>query len=109
LRANSITATCMPRQMPKNGHPARARSARFDLSFDAAAAEAGRHQDAVHVGEQRRRAALFDLLGVDVVQVHAAFVADAAVDQRLVEALVRFDEIDVLCRPGRCRPRPAGS
>ena len=66
------------------------------LALDAAAAEAGRHQDAVHLRQQRGRAAPLDLLGVDVVQVDAAVVADAAVNQRLVEALVRFDQVDVL-------------
>ncbi len=39
---------------------------------------------------------LLDLLRVDVVEIDAALVADAAVDERLVEALVRLDEIDVL-------------
>ena len=97
MRANSITAICMPRQMPKNGTLLLARVADgVDLPLDAAAAEAGRHQDAVHLRQQRGRAAPLDLLGVDVVQVDAAVVADAAVDQRLVEALVRLDEVDVL-------------
>ena len=40
-------------------------------------------------------ALLLDLLGVDVAQVDPAAVGDAAVDQGLVEALVRLDEIDV--------------
>ena len=53
LRANSITAHCMPRQMPKNGMPFVAGVAnRRDLAFDAALAETAGHEHAVVAGEQ---------------------------------------------------------
>ena len=51
-RANSMTAICMPRQMPRYGTSFSAGVAgRLDLPLDAAAAEAARHEDAVGPGE----------------------------------------------------------
>ena len=63
LRANSITAHCMPRQMPKNGMPPFAGEAnRLDLAFDAAFAETAGHQNAVEAGQQPFGAFVFDQL-----------------------------------------------
>ena len=54
-RANSMTAICMPRQMPRNGMPrSRAKRVARDLALDAAAAEAAGHQDAVAPASRRR-------------------------------------------------------
>ena len=63
LRAASITAICMPKQMPKYGTLALARELRrADLAFGAALAEAAGHQDAVDVLEERRRVLVLEHL-----------------------------------------------
>ena len=52
-----MIAVCMPRQMPKNGSAVLARVAdRLDHAFDAAHAEAARHEEPVDVarGSARR-------------------------------------------------------
>ena len=55
-RAKSTTASCIPRQMPRNGICALARDPRgVDLALDAAHAEAAGDQDAVGLLEQPRR------------------------------------------------------
>ena len=57
FRAASITAICMPKQMPKNGTLLLAREPhRLDLARRAALAEAAGHQDAVHVLQPVHRA-----------------------------------------------------
>ncbi len=48
LRVASITAICMPKQMPKYALCAAREARRVDLAFRAAPAEAARHQDAMH-------------------------------------------------------------
>ena len=68
LRAASITAICMPKQMPKNGTlRSRAKRAAVDLALGAALAEAARHQDAVHVLELLDRVVVLEHLGFDPV------------------------------------------
>ena len=107
--------TACPRQMPKKGTPLLARVAhRLDLALDAAVAEAARAP-----GCRRRRAkwaaapSRSMLLGVDPLHLHAGVVGDAAVGERLVQALVGVLELDVLAdhRDARRRRRatsPAG-
>ncbi len=52
-RANSMMATCMPRQMPRNGSPGLARGADgLHHALDAADAESARHEQPVVAGEQ---------------------------------------------------------
>ena len=47
-----MTASCMPKQMPRYGSVVLARVAdRLDLALEAALAEAAGNQDGVHVGE----------------------------------------------------------
>jgi hypothetical protein len=72
LRAASITAICMPKQMPKTAPCARARTRRADLALGAALAEAAGHQDAVDVFEEAARVvALEDL--ADSIQSRLTF------------------------------------
>ena len=80
---------------------------RLDLALDAAVPEPARHQDAVHVAEVRAGAVALDVLGVHPGHVHAGVVGDAAVSQRLDEALVRVLQLDVLAdhRDARRRAR----
>ena len=62
----------------------------------AAVAEAARHQDAVGAVEQRRAVRLLERLGLDPLDVDLQPVREAAVIERLVEALVRILVADVL-------------
>ena len=62
----------------------------------AAIAEAAGHQDAVRAVEQLLAARLFERLGFDPADVDAQPVLEAAVIERLVEALVRVLVADVL-------------
>ena len=74
---------------------------RQDLAFDAALAEAARHQDRV---EACRGCATFvgvEVFGVDVLDLDPRVVVDAGVAQRLVERLVRVRQVDVLAAPSR--------
>ena len=66
-----------------------------DLAFDAALAEAARHEDRVDV-VQTRGAFGLDALGLDVQNVHARARADARVAQRFGQRHVRIVEVDVL-------------
>ena len=69
LRANSITAHCMPEADAEERHLVLARVPdRLDLALDAAVAEAAGDQDAVDAGEMRRGPVLLDLLRVDPPQ-----------------------------------------
>src|SRR5262249_53195866 len=68
---------------------------RLDLALDAPVAEAARHQDAVHAGELRLGAVALDVLGVDPLHVDTRLVGDAAVGERLHEALVRVLQLDI--------------
>src|SRR5688572_365781 len=61
-----------------------------------AIAEAAGHQDAVRPVEQLLAAVLFQRLGFDPADVHLQPVLEAAVVERLVEALVRVFVADVL-------------
>ena len=73
-RANSPTAICMPRQMPRYGISLLARDLRgADLALDAAPAEAAGDQDAVGVARAARAASLVvERLGVDPVDLDLA-------------------------------------
>ena len=100
----------MPRQMPKKGIRFVARVAdRRDLPLGPAIAEAAGDEDGVEVRQQRLGPLLLDLLGVDVLELDLALVVETAVDERLVERLVRVLEVHVLAddadlhRPARRR------
>ena len=97
-RAYSITAICMPRQMPRKGTPLLAGVAgRGDLALDAAAAEAARHQDAVGLAQQ---ALEVGRLGVDPVDLELDAVVDRGVLERLGHREVGVVELDVLADQG---------
>src|SRR6185295_16823141 len=88
LRAASMTAICMPKQMPKYGTSRARELRRADLAFGAALAEAAGHQDAVDVLEERRRVLVFEHLALDPVEVDLHLVGDAAMRQRLDQRFV---------------------
>ena len=83
----------MPRQMPRYGILfSRAKRTACDLAFDAALAEAARHEDRVHA-VSACGAVLLDVGGLDVVDVHArarlhAGVASAPRSARCSESLI---------------------
>src|SRR5689334_6706604 len=83
-RANSQTAICMPRQMPRYGIcPSRATRA-ADLALDAATAEAAGHEDAVGLAEDPLRGLVVgQRLRVDPVDLDVGAVQEARVAQRL--------------------------
>ena len=65
-RAASMTAICMPKQMPKYGTCRSRKTHRLDLAFGAALAEAARHQDRVHPFKLAHRLLLgLEHLGID--------------------------------------------
>ena len=105
LRANSTTAICIPRQMPRNGIPVLAGDPRgLDLALDPALAEAARDQDPVGpLGELVG----VELLGVDQLDLDLDAVVVAAVEQRLDDRLVGVRELHVLAdeRDPHRRPR----
>src|SRR5207249_936858 len=68
---------------------------RQDLALGAAHPEASRDQDAVDLVE-RREVAVLELLRVEKLEPDRDVAGDAAVAQRLVEALVALDQLDVL-------------
>ena len=83
--------------MPKYGMLSLARDLRrLHHAARAAIAEAAGHEDAVRAVEQRRAVRLLERLGLDPLDVHLQLVREAAVIQRLVEALVRILVADVL-------------
>ena len=101
LRANSMTAHCMPRQMPKKGIPAGPREADgLDLTLDAAHAEAARHQDAIDARQDARRPPAADLLRLDPADDHPRPVGDPRVVERLVHRLVGVAVLHVLADDG---------
>jgi len=95
-RANSITAICMPKQMPKNGTPLSRAWRTAAILPSVPRGPKPSHQDGIGGRDRVRQALGFDLLGVDVGDLDPALVGDAAVHQRLVEALVGIGELDVL-------------
>ena len=96
LRANSTHASCMPKQMPRNGILRLARILdRAQLAFDAARAEARRDQDAVEPSSTPSPS-LFDVSRVDAAHVDGGVVGDAGVIHRLVDRDVGVLELDVL-------------
>ena len=110
FRAASITAICMPKQMPKYGTLRVAREGDgVDLAFRAALAEAARHQDAVHPLQIGRRVLLLEDLALDPVEVDLHLVGDAAMLERLDQRFVGVLQAGVLADDRRSSPRlPAG-
>ena len=89
FRAASITAICMPKQMPKYGTcRSRANCAARIFALGAALAEAARHQDAVDMFEERRRVLVLEHLAFDPVEIDLDLVGDAAVRKRLDQRLI---------------------
>ena len=79
------------------GHLVLARvSDRLDLALDAAIAEASGDEDPVETGNVAGQALALEPLRVDPGEFHRGLVGDAAVGQRLVEALVGVLDLDVL-------------
>src|SRR5690606_28125399 len=68
----------------------------LDLSFRAAIAEATRDEDRVERRQRLFNALREQALRVDVFEIEADVVLEAAVDERLVERLVRVLQVDVL-------------
>src|SRR6185503_3397491 len=74
---------------PEVGHAGLAREAcRADLAFDAAFAEAARHQHAIDVAEHGGGIVGLEILALDPAQGHARPVGRAGVGERLDHALV---------------------
>ena len=85
--------------MPKNGMPrSRAIARGAHHAPRAAQAEPARHQDAVGAVQQVLAAVLLERLGLDPVELHPRAVREAAVVQRLVQALVRVRRARRTCR-----------
>ena len=81
-------------------HLVLAREARGQhLAFEAAVAEAARHQDAVHALQQGHVGAL-QVLGLDPLQVHPRALAQPAVLEGLAHGLVGVLVVDVLADDG---------
>src|SRR6266568_4018102 len=81
LRAASITAICIPKQMPKYG-TSRSRA------NCAARAEAAGHQDAVDMLQERRRILVLEHLALNPVEIDLHLVGDAAMGERLDQRLI---------------------
>ena len=73
---------------------------RLDFAFDAALAEAARHQDAVVAGQQPLRPFGFDVLAVNAADADLRAVGDAGVIERFVDRLVRVVVLGVLADDG---------
>src|ERR671913_1251260 len=69
---------------------------RRDFSFAAAITEPSRDQESIDFIENRLDTLLLDFLRFDAIEMNLNFVGDAAVDQRLQQALVRLFEAHVL-------------
>src|ERR1700712_5585779 len=79
-RANSDTATCMPRQMPRDGvRVSRAARAGGGFPSPARGAEAAGHEHAVDGLEQRSGLLVRHVLGVDPANADLAAVVQARV------------------------------
>src|SRR5690349_6259894 len=68
---------------------------RLDLAFNAALAETTGHKYPAQPFEHFCSAILFDLLGFDAHDLHAAIVSNAAVHDRLIDGLVGILQTDV--------------
>ena len=97
-RANSATAICMPRQMPRYGTLVLARAAGgADLALDAADAEAAGDQDAVALLELGARLVVGRALSESIQHdLDLAAVVGAAVAERLDHRQVGVLELGVL-------------
>ncbi len=65
-------------------------------ALGAALAEAAGNDYRVGLGEPLLDVLLFELFGIDVVDVDPGLIADCAVRDRFVQALVRILQVDVL-------------
>ncbi len=101
LRANSTTAHCMPRQMPRNGRARLAGVAhRRDLALDRPRAEATGNEDAVDASQLRGRLVGAERLGVDPVDLEVRAVVDGTVLERLDDREVGVLQLHVLADDG---------
>ena len=97
LRANSIEAHCMPRQMPKNGtFFSRAKVTARILPSIPRTAEAARDEDSVLFSQGLLDLALFQVLGLDPVDLDLESMGESAVVQGLVQAHVGIVEAGIL-------------
>ena len=96
LRASSITIICRPRADAENRHSVLARIAHAaDLALDTALAEAARDDDRIGL-RAALGTALFQILGIDIIDLDLGLIGDRAVGDRLVQALVRIDRLTYL-------------
>ena len=96
LRAASITATCMPRQMPRYGMPfSRANRTVSILPSMPRSPKPPGYNDAVHV-TQAIDAVFFDITGFDVVNLDLGAGVNAAVLQCFDQRNVRVLQVHVL-------------
>ena len=95
-RAASMHASCMPKQMPRNGRCLAGVGDRRDLALHAALAEAARDQHRVHAMQAVGMVGVSEFLGVDPTQADPHVVGDAAVDQGLVQRFVGVEQPGVL-------------
>src|SRR5690349_17085504 len=67
-----------------------------NLPLDSALAKSAWDEDAAQTLEDLLRAFLFDVLGVDLLNLDAAIVRDAAMDNGFVYALISVLQLDIL-------------
>ena len=125
LRANSMIATCRPRQMPKNGSSfSRAqRIASIIPSMPRTPKPPGTSSPSYCREQLAGRLLVGELVAREPVDLDAGVVGDAAVDQRLLHRLVGVVQVGVLAdhrdahlvrrvggsaRPSRCHGREVG-
>ena len=101
LRPNSITAHCIPRQMPKNGMPrSRAKRMASTLPFDPALAEAAGHKHAVESGKQAFGAFAFDQFALNALNANLRPMVDAGMIERFVDRFIRVAMFGVFAHDG---------
>jgi hypothetical protein len=81
-----MTAICIPKQIRNRVRGVRVQLRGSDLSFRAALTEAARHQDAIHVLQERRGILALEHLGFDPVEIDAHLVGDPASETALRSA-----------------------
>ena len=100
FRAASITAICMPKQMPKIGHLALARELAATSCLDAALAEAAGTRMPCTPSRYCDVNFLLEDLAVEPVELDAHMIGDAAMGQRLGQRLVAVEQ-GCICRRWR--------
>src|SRR5262245_35044200 len=68
----------------------------LNLPFDAALAKTARHQDSPETLEHLLRPEFFNLLGFDLLDLHATIIGHTTVNDRLVDRFVGVLQLDVL-------------